>query len=211
LPVIGRRRVRDLVAGDVCEVLQQTQKKKGMTLESAERAYQTLSELLDAALEQGLIATDPRVLPDDIWTLKRQAAPSFSDAEILALTGDERLDADQRLYNALALYTGLPAQQLCRLRFGQWTAKVQEPVLPELALAMQQWQRHGFEGVYGRPPADDDWVVPRRSDVTQPHTEGSAFKAFRRCCVAIGIKTRSPHAPRNTFERLARGFGSNSL
>jgi hypothetical protein len=43
--------------------------------------------------------------------------------------------------------------------------------------------------------------VPRRSDVTQPQSEGSLYKAFRRCCVALGIATRSPNALRNTFEK----------
>ena len=35
--------------------------------------------------------------------------------------------------------------------------------------------------------------------VAQALTEGAAFKAFRRACVALKIKTRSPRAIRNTF------------
>jgi hypothetical protein len=47
--------------------------------------------------------------------------------------------------------------------------------------------------------------VPRHTDVTQPQTEGSLYKAFRRGCVAIGIAPRTPHAIRNTFEQRSAG------
>jgi hypothetical protein len=206
LPLLGARRLRDIRSEDVVNVVRQVQGKKGINLKSAKNAYAVFAELLGAALEQGLIATDPRDLPPDIWPAEAQLPrPSFSPAEVLALTSDPRLDAELRIYNSLAFGTGLAPRWLCALRFCDWPDRVGAPVSPELESRLAEWKNSGFESVYGRPPSAEDWVVPRRSDVTLPHTEGSVYKAFRRGCVTLGIKTRSPNAVRSTFEQASDG------
>jgi hypothetical protein len=200
LPLLGSRRVRELRAADVALVVRQMLAKKGMNVKSARNAYAVFEALLGDAFSRGLITEDPRALPDDVWPAE-EAAPvaRFSAAEVAALTGDERIDAEQRIYNALAFYSGLAGPALCQLRFGDWRQQVAAPIAAELAEALERWQRSGFEATFGRAPTDADWLVPRRSDVSQPHSEGSAFKQFRRACVALGIKTRSPRAIQNTF------------
>jgi integrase len=200
-PLLGNRKVRELKTEDVVQVVRVTLAKKGMKPKSARNAYDVFAELLGAALEQRLLSDDPRALPEDIWPAEAAAPrPRFSRDEVRALTLDERLDADQRLFDLLLFESGLASPEVCELRFGDWTTHVPAPVSAQLVAAVERWRESGFEGVYGRPPNDDDFLVPRRSDVSQPHTEGSAFKAFRRACVALGIKTRSPQAVRNTFE-----------
>jgi integrase len=209
LPQLGGRRLREIVADDVSGVIRRTLGKKGIEVKSVKNAYATFAELLGAALAQGLLSQDPRELPADIWPVAAPAPrPSFSAAEVSALTLDERLDAELRIYNSLAFYTGVPSAQLCCWRFGDWREALGTPPAPELEATLLSWQQHGFERVFGRPPSAEDWLVPRRSDVAQPQSEGSLYKAFRRCCVALGIATRSPHALRNTFEkRLESGAG----
>jgi integrase len=209
LPQLGGRRLREIVADDVSGVIRRTLGKKGIEVKSVKNAYATFAELLGAALAQGLLSQDPRELPADIWPVAAPAPrPSFSAAEVSALTLDERLDAELRIYNSLAFYTGVPSAQLCCWRFGDWREALGTPPAPELEATLLSWQQHGFERVFGRPPSPEDWLVPRRSDVAQPQSEGSLYKAFRRCCVALGIATRSPHALRNTFEkRLESGAG----
>jgi integrase len=200
LPVLGSRRLRELRAQDVAQVVRQTLAKKGMTVKSARNAHAVFDALLGDALKQKLIAEDPRALPEDIWPAEEAAeAPRYSLAEVAALTSDERLEPEQRIYNTLAFYSRLEPAELCQLRFGDWRERVAAPLAPELSSALEQWQRAGFEATFGRAPTDADWLVPRRSDITQPHSEGSAFKAFRRACVALKIKTRSPRAVQNTF------------
>jgi hypothetical protein len=204
LPLLGARRLREIRSEDVINVVRQVQGKKGINLKSAKNAYAVFAELLGDALQQGLIATDPRELPPDIWPVEEQLPrPTFNPAEVLALTSDPRLDEELRIYNSLAFGTGLAARWLCELRFADWPDRVGAPVSPELRSRLEQWKERGFESVYGRPPSDTDWLVPRRSDHTQPHTEGSVYKAFRRCCVTLGIKTRSPNAVRGTFEQAS--------
>jgi len=201
LPLLGRRRLRDIRAEDVGDVVRQVLGKKGINVKSVRNAYAVFAALLGDALAQGLLTEDPRVLPADIWPAEVTAPrPGFSPSEVRALTSDERLDADLRIYNSLAFHTGLPARELGLLRFGDWSSHLAAPASAELQAIVESWQRNGFEIVYGRAPTSEDWLVPRRSDPTQPHTEGSAYKAFRRACVALGIKPRSLHAIHSAFE-----------
>ena len=202
LPLLGARRLREIRSEDVVKVVRHVQGKKGINLKSAKNAYAVFAELLGDALEQGLLSTDPRDLPADIWPVEAQLPrPTFSAAEVEALTSDSRLDEELRIYNHLAFGTGLAARDLCVLRFADWPDRIAASVSPELGAKLEEWKEHGFERVFGRPPSAEDWLVPRRADVTQPHTEGSVYKALRRCCVTLGIKTRSPSAVRATFER----------
>jgi integrase len=206
LPLLGSLRLCDLRSHDVSAALREIQAKKNLSLQTAQNAYAVLHDLLGDALRKGLIEEDPRVLPADIWpSTAEKTLPTFSEAELSALTSDPRLEPDQRIWNSIAFYTGLKDVEVAQLRFDSWASRIAEPILPALAQTLEQWRQTGFEAVYGRPPSPEDWIVPRRSDVTAPHTAGSAYKAFRRCCVKLGIKPRSPHAVRNTFAaRLAR-------
>jgi integrase len=199
LPLLGNRRLREITAEDVIDVVRRTLAKKGMNAKSAKNAYAVFSDLLGDALARGLLAADPRQLPPDIWPEETSELPRFSAAEVHALTHDERLDLDQRMYNLLAFRSGLDSAAVCQLRFDSWRERITAPLSAELEAGLELWQTAGFESVYGRAPAADDWLVPRRSDVTQPLSEGAAFKAFRRACVALKIKTRSPRAVQNTF------------
>jgi integrase len=203
LPLIGARRLRDLRSEDLVEVVKHTLAKKGMKVESARKAFAVLSELIGAALERKLIQVDPRELPADVWPVEDPSErPRFSPGEVAALTTDERLDAELRLMNLLAFRTGLPSRALATLRFADWPITVDPPLEPEVVAAVERWKAQGFEQVHGRPPTGADWLVPRRSNPDEPYTEGSLYKAFRRACVTLGIKTRSPQAVRNTFEAL---------
>jgi integrase len=200
LPLLGAKRLRDLNTEDVALAVRQMLAKKGMNVKSARNAYAVFSDLVSDALGLNLVAADPRDLPEDIWPPEAAASvPRFSPAEARALMVDERLDPDQRVFNALCFHSGLESEEVCQLRWSDWASRVRSPLVPELGAILEAWREGGFERVYGRPPTAEDWLVPRRSDVTQPHTEGSSYKAFRRACVALGIKVRSPRAVVNTF------------
>jgi integrase len=202
LPQLGTRRLRDIVAEDVAEMVRRTLGKKGMEVKTARNAYATFAEFLGAALERGLLTADPRELPAEIWPAAAPVVrPSFTDAEVLALTSDERLDPELRIYASLAFYGGISDAAICHLRMGQWREEFGVDIAAELAAALERWQQQGFQLAYGRPATAQDWLVPRHADVTQPQSEGSLYKSFRRGCVALGIAPRSPHAIRNTFER----------
>ena len=198
IPSLGSKRLMDLRPENVVDAVRQIERKKGINEKSVRNAHAVLYELLDAAISQSLVDPACRISAAELWPA--EATPvrqRFSEAEVTALTRDERLDADLRVYNTLAFYSGWSERELCSLRWEDWPGRAEPD--PVLARTIEEWRAGGFQAVYGRPPVPDDWIVPRRSDPTQPHTEGSVYKAFRRCCVKLGIKTRSPHAIRNTF------------
>lgn len=202
IPILGSKRLNDLRPEDIVDAVRQIERKKGINEKSVRNAHAVLYELLDAAIAQELIDSACRISATELWpadtTPVRQR---FTEAEVTALTRDERLDADLRVWNMLAFYSGMSERELCSLRWDDWPGRA-EPN-EGLARTLEAWRHGGFEAVYGRPPVPGDWIVPRRSDPTQPHTEGSVYKAFRRCCVKLGIKTRSPHAVKNTFAALS--------
>jgi hypothetical protein len=200
LPLLGNVRVRDLEAAHVTSVVQDTLAKKGMTVKSARNAYAVFSELIADALARGLLGADPRALPPDIWPEDDTARPMFDESEVSALVGDERLPEPQRLYHRVAFGTGLPNDVLVELTFGDWRQRLETPLSPELESALEAWRAEGFARCYGRAPEPADPLLPRATSSPEPHTEGSAFKAFRRACVSLGLKTRSPAAVRNTYE-----------
>jgi integrase len=89
---------------------------------------------------------------------------------------------------------------------GEHARKV--PVHPELARALGRWQAEGFEFVHCRKPAADDPILPRTSD-GKTHTKSSAYKLWRKLCVAAGVANRSLHAEhayriQADFERRAQ-------
>jgi hypothetical protein len=200
LPLLGGVRVRELEPAHVTSVVQDTLAKKGMTVKSARNAYAVFSELIADALARGFIEADPRVLPPDIWPEDDATRPMFDESEVSALVSDERLPEPQRMYHRVAFDTGLPSAVLAELTFGDWRQRLESAPPPELDAAVEAWRAEGFARCYGRPPEASDRLLPRAASSPEPHTEGSAFKAFRRACVALGIKTRSPAAVRNTYE-----------
>ncbi|HWO11543.1 MAG TPA: hypothetical protein VNN80_18745 [Polyangiaceae bacterium] len=200
LPLLGGLRVRELTVEHVSDVVKKTLAKKGMTVKSARNAYDVFAALLGDALARGMLDADPRAIPPDSFPEESLERPLYSDDEVQALTSDERLSEPQRIYNSVAFGTGLGNRQLCQLTFGDWREQLEEPPSAELEAAIEAWRARGFERSYGRPPSASDPLLPRASSTPEPHTEGSAFKALRRACVTVGIKTRSPLAIRNTHE-----------
>ena len=196
---LGGIRLRDLQADQVASVVRDTLAKKGMTVKSARNAYEVFAELIGDALKRGFLEADPRALPPDIWPAEDATRPTFDDDEVAALVSDERLPEAQRLYHRVAFDTGLGNATLAELTFGDFRQRLEAPLSAELEAAIEAWRVAGFERAYGRPPSPEDRLLPRAA-TPEPHTEGSAFKAFRRACVTLGIKTRSPAAVRNTYE-----------
>ena len=200
LPLIGNLRLQKIEPAHLADVVRRTLAKKGMTVKSARNAYAVLADLIGDALTRGFIESDPRDLPADLWPEEETVRPTFSPDEVLALTTDERLAEPQRMYHRVAFGTGLSSSELCQLTFNNWRERLEAPASAELEAQVEAWRTQGFERSYGRPPTADDPLLPRSAGTPEPHSEGSAFKAFRRACVTLGIKTRSPLAIRYTHE-----------
>src|SRR5690606_30080071 len=135
---------------------------------------------------QGLIVADPCVLPRGFWgrVVAAERIP-YSAEEALALMNHPEIRPDFRVWLALAFYTGMREGEVCGRRFRDWEAEARPlgaltvasqyfdeplktkrprriPVHPELHRILEWWKTEGFELVFGRPPMEADWIVPRR-------------------------------------------------
>ena len=63
------------------------------------------------------------------------------------------------------------------------------PVHPALAKALAQWRLSGFAALYGRPPSEDDFIVPDPSTIGA-RTRSKAGKDHRADVEALGIYQR---------------------
>lgn len=82
------------------------------------------------------------------------------------------------------------------------------PVHPNLELVLRDWWSEGFELVHRRKPGRGDFIVPQRKLDGGNHTKSSAYKAFARALVIVGIPSKTLHATRNTFISVARSRGA---
>lgn len=200
--------------------------------------YGVVRTMLRDALIDGLIQIDPCVLPRNyIKRSQKKERKPYMREDVAALLG-EKVAADARAFLALSFYLGTREGETCGLRWGDWdreaeplgcmTLSVQYgdedlktktvrkvPVHPELAKLLDEWHATGFELVHCRKPTDTDCIVPMRASkmnhygVKPHHTKSSAYKMFRRSCVAAGVTNRTLHATRHTMITFARRGGAD--
>jgi integrase len=164
---------------------------------------------------------------DPTWRSKA----TFTHAELRQLFTDERLPIDRRMLYALIFFCGnrfgeaagrrlrdydRDAQPLgrilCASQYDDQPLKGEAPardipVHPFLAWMLEQWFAEGFELVMGRPPTDEDWLVPSRLGALRSlsHTR----KRLAEDLLRIGLRKRSPHALRAAFISLAQQDGGD--
>lgn len=188
----------------------------------------------DATIAE-MMPSDPCVLPHGMFARKARRRPApYSADEAKALIRCEKLPPDERIWIALAFLTGMREGEVCGRRWKDWARdgdplgaievhsqyddqplKTDDgdadrprmvPVHPDLAGALTWWWSVGFELVFCRKPTLEDFVVPHRKG--KAHTKSTAYKMWRRACVAAGVENRTLHSTRRTFISLARRGGA---
>ncbi|MEM1414123.1 MAG: hypothetical protein AAGH15_04450 [Myxococcota bacterium] len=78
------------------------------------------------------------------------------------------------------------------------------PVHKTLARDLQAWRldADGWALLGGRFPTDEDFIVPRPSDVTRTLPQGSTWRWLQQDCRTVGATPRAIHCTRNTFVTL---------
>jgi integrase len=182
----------------------------------------------DAVIGDVLTAT-PYVVPRGVLKRSGERRTPYEAAEVRALlttAAGER----ERVWNAIAFYTGARCGEVCGLRWGDWAetpvplgalsiARQYEgqvlkterarvvPVHPELEAVLSGWRaRWSFH--FLRRPEPGDLIVPALGGQTAL-TKSSAYKAWLRSCKASGVSNRSVHSTRHTFITLAQRGGAD--
>lgn len=201
----------------------------------------------DARIADVLTAPEPCILTHrqlgkvrDSPGFKRAEAVFGAD-ELAALLGDERIPVDRRVWYALLglgmLRTGeaaglrwsrlQPAEPLRRLvvatsyDLGRTKTNVERwmPVHPALAATLASWKLGGWAKTFGRPPTDDDLVVPvppegprkgKRRPAGALRTKDWARKRLVIDLAALGLRLRRGHDLRRTGISLAQDGGADS-
>ncbi|MGB5350714.1 MAG: hypothetical protein WBN10_14000 [Polyangiales bacterium] len=146
---------------------------------------------------------------------------------------DPRIPADRRMLHTLQALTGMRIGEACGRRWrdydrgtpgldamhvwsqcddqplktGRAVHEKQRfvPVHPALAKALAHWHLSGFAQLYGRPPSDDDFIVPDPSTMGA-RTRSKAGKDHRADVEALGIyqRGRLTHGLRRWFISACR-------
>ena len=211
--------------------------KKPISAKYVSNVYGIVRTAMHAAAVLDLLHHDPCVLPRGTFKGRRGKGAKraiYTVDEILLLTTDTRLAGDERMFNALALYTGMREGEVCGRTFADWqrdalplgslsigTQYAGQPLKTEdeegerprmapvhrgLARLLEWWRSEGFEFVYCRKPRLSDPIVPHRSG--GHHTRSTAYKMWRRSCETVGVENRSLHSTRHTFITLSRRGGA---
>lgn len=184
----------------------------------------------DAVIDDVLQAS-PYVVPRG--TLKRSGKKRtpYEAAEAWALMSGA-VGERERVWNAIAFYTGARCGEVCGLRWGDWdeapaplgcltierqydgqVLKTERPrvapVHPELARVLTWWRdRWSFH--FLRRPGTNDLICPRSvlGGELEPLTKNAAYKAWIRSCKAAKVTNRSVHSTRHTFITHAQRGGA---
>lgn len=163
----------------------------------------------------------------EAWKLTRN--------EIERLISDERIPLARRLVYALLFLTGCRPGEFSALRFRDWdrtmkplgrititrsinykTRKVkatktnahkQVPVHPTLARLLAEWRLGGWAKTFGRPPSDDDLIVPTAEML--PRKADKITRMLKRDCRVLGIPEHFAYAARHSFISLAQDDGAD--
>lgn len=201
----------------------------------------------DARIADVLQAADPCILTHrQLGKIKdsprfKRAEAVFGPDELAALVGDERLPQDRRVWYALLGVGMLRTGEAAGLRW----ARVQRaeplgrlvvatsydkghtktdtdrwmPVHPTLARLLAEWRLGGWAREFGRPPTDDDLVLPvpptpkrrgRRRPAGALRTKDWARKRLVADLAILGLRLRRGHDLRRTGISLAQDGGADS-
>jgi integrase len=243
VPFWEERSVLSLTDDDVREFLAATRKKrndhtgKQLSENTVVNVFSTLSQLFDEAerqaRKQGMNWANPCKLLRPIERPRRVQRPRdyYRRDEVEALTADERIPLDRRVFYTWLFLTGMRHDEVAGLRVSDidWTASplprvrlasqadrqpLKEdkrnvglwrdiPVHPALQAIVREWLEEGFEQMYLRPPKPSDYLIPATSRVDRLRPKRTTLKQIKRDAKLVGITTRTTHETRNTFLTLA--------
>ena len=194
-----------------------------------------LGTMFQSAVDRDILQSNPFKLPRGTFQrapTKRRT--TYQIADVRKLMADPAVHLSAKVFAALAFYTGeregeiggrrwrdldMDAKPLGCLtvasQYNDRPLKTEKragtrprfvPVHPELARVLAAWWSTGWELVHLRPPCPDDFIVPAKGIVG--HTKSSAYKMWRKACLAAGVQNVSLHSTRHTFMSLARRGGA---
>ena len=162
----------------------------------------------------------------------------FEAADVGMLIYDPRIPEDRRVLYALEFLTGLRTGEAAVRRWADWepaflghlgrltaataynsryhlvkTTKTRVekwiPVHPQLAEVLDAWRAGGWERFHGRPPHDEDLIVPAAKGGYRNNS--FSWRRFRDDLRTVGLAHQRHYETRASFISLAEGAGADPL
>jgi integrase len=199
------------------------------------------SSVFELAILEGAIEHNPvKHIPSRKRPKKQgKGGVPYRHHEAVALMTDPRIPADRRVLHTLQALTGMRIGEACGRRWRDYALETPKlgaihvwsqyddqplktgravhekerfvPVHPVLAKALAQWRLRGFAELYGRPPSDDDFIVPDPATMGA-RTRSKSGKDHRGDVEALGIYRpgRLTHGLRRWFISACRNASART-
>jgi hypothetical protein len=194
-----------------------------------------LSSVFTVAKLEKLVDYNPcREIPgDEMPQVGENPWEKYEPDEVVILTTDERIRIDRRVLYALHFWFAAREGEACGFRFTDYSrlskplgtmtidsqyqdeplkgsrddyvATRRFPVHLAAAALLAEWRLSGFESIFGRPPRDDDFIVPNPRDM-MARKDGSVYKALiqdEKHVEVEHIKGRATHGFRKCWISMA--------
>ncbi len=240
LPILGSQRLDEVRPKHVRRVIEAV-KAKGLAPKTVRNVYATLRSLFRDAKVDDLVADTPCVLPPQDLGPMHDKDPAWRPTAIMSrdeleqLISDERIPVDRRVIYALCGVGGLRTGEACGLLWSRWSPELRPlgrldivtsytkggtktlrsrllPVHPVLGAVLSEWRLSGWARAYGRPPGDDDIVVPTLGRARVPdgrmRNASMVWHDLQDDLAALGLRPRRVHDFRRTFITLVRADGA---
>ena len=227
VPALGRIKMADLKPKHVIAMVEEV--KAIRSVKTANNVFALLKTMCRDAMIDELLPRDPCKVPTGTFKgVTKRRAPYTRD-EVKALLDPEKVGLRAMVFNTLLFFTGMREGEVCGRRFRDWDDEARPlgclsvgsqyddqplktdqpravPVHPILAAVLTWWRDEGFERLYGRRPAPDDFLVLSKRQ--SPLTKSSGAHLFKESLAAAGVQNRTLHATRHTFITWAQRCGA---
>ena len=229
MPLIGKLELAAVRPSDVRDVVLFHRKANTLAPRTIRHVFATMAILFGDAIADELITATPCVLRKGVLPKKVDKDPDwrataiYDREEIALLIFDPRVLQDRRVLYALKALAGLRHGEAARLRWSHFNQDREPlaglnlgktktgvprsiPVHPTLDVLLTEWKEAGWERIYGRPPANDDLIVPTRNMTTRESPD--AQRALHDDLALLELRPRRGHDLRRTFIKLAQVDGA---
>ena len=229
VPLIGKLELGAVRPSDVRDVVLFHRKANQLAPRTIRHVFATMAILFGDAIADELITATPCVLRKGVLPKKVDKDPDwrataiYDRDEIALLIFDPRVLQDRRVLYALKALAGLRHGEAARLRWSHFNQDREPlaglnlgktktgvprsiPVHPALDVLLTEWKEAGWERIYGRPPANDDLIVPTRNMTLRESPD--AQRALHDDLALLELRPRRGHDLRRTFITLAQVDGA---
>ena len=233
-PTLGRKHLTEVEPAELLDLYWHLY-GGGLAAKTVRNIHNSLTNVFKRAKFEKLVDYNPcRDVPEDeMPQVGENPWDKYEANEVAALLTDERIRLDHRVLYALLFWFAAREGEGCGFRFSDYDRTMKPlgcmtidtqyqdqplkgsrddyvhrrrfPVHPAAASTIAGWRLRGFASIFGRPPGDDDFIVPnpRGMQARQPN---AVYKALIEDEKRIGIehkRGRATHGFRKAWISMA--------